>query len=80
MPYGALVPVGFSNVLAAGLDIAVEEDYVETIRMMPNCLASGQVAGTAAALALDRTHGDVGTVPYAELRKRLEAANHVCCI
>ena len=80
VPYGALVPVGFSNVLAAGLDIAVEEDYVETIRMMPNCLASGQVAGTAAALALDRTHGDVGTVPYAELRKRLEAANHVCCI
>ena len=76
MPYGALVPVDFSNVLACGLCISVEEDYVKTIRMMPSCLTSGQVAGTAAALALDKTRGDVGAVPYAELRRRLEAQNH----
>ena len=30
-----------------------------------------QVAGTAAALALDAAKGDVGAVPYAGLRKRL---------
>jgi len=54
----------------------VEEDYVKTIRMMPNCIVSGQVAGTAAALALDVAKGDVGAVPYAELRRRLEAQNH----
>ena len=76
VPYGALVPVDFSNVLACGLCISVEEDYVKTIRMMPNCIVSGQVAGTAAALALDATKGDVGAVPYAELRRRLEAQNH----
>ena len=76
VPYGALVPVDFSNVLACGLCISVEEDYVKTIRMMPNCIVSGQVAGTAAALALDVAKGDVGAVPYAELRRRLEAQNH----
>ena len=76
VPYGALVPVDFSNVLACGLCISVDEDYVKTIRMMPNCIVSGQVAGTAAALALDATKGDVGAVPYAELRRRLEAQNH----
>ena len=76
VPYGALVPLDLSNVLACGLCISVEEDYVKTIRMMPNCLVSGQVAGTAAALALDTSHGDVGAVPYPELRKRLEAQNH----
>ena len=76
VPYGALVPVDFSNVLACGLCISVEEDYVKTIRMQPNCLVSGQVAGTAAALSLDATRGDVGSVPYAELRKRLEKQNH----
>ena len=76
VPYGALVPVDFSNVLACGLCISVEEDYVKTIRMQPNCLVSGQVAGTAAALSLDKTRGDVGAVPYAELRKRLERQNH----
>ncbi len=50
----------------------MEEDYVKTIRMMPSCLVSGQVAGTAAALALDAAKGDVGAVPYAGLRKRLD--------
>ena len=44
--------------------------------MMPNCIVSGQVAGTAAALALDAAKGDVGAVPYAGLRKRLEGQNH----
>lgn len=77
VPYGALVPADLDNVFACGLDIAVEEDYVETIRMMPSCIASGQVAGTAAALALDRSLADVGAVPYADLVKRLEAQGHV---
>ena len=76
VPYRALVPADFSNVLACGLCISVEEDYVKTIRMMPNCLVSGQVAGTAAALALDKSHGDVGAVPYPALRRCLEAQNH----
>ena len=47
-----------------------------SIRMEPVFFALGQVAGTAAALALDRTGGDVGAVPYPELRARLEAQNH----
>lgn len=76
VPYGALVPVDFSNVLACGLCVSVEEEFVKTIRMQPNCIVSGQVAGTAAALALDATHGDVGAVPYTELRRRLERQNH----
>lgn len=76
VPYGALVPVDFSNVLACGLCISVEEDYVKTIRMQPHCITTGQVAGTAAAVALDMTRGDAGAVPYAELRKRLERQNH----
>ena len=77
LPYGALVPADLDNVFACGLGIAVEEDYVETIRMMPSCIASGQVAGTAAALALDRSLADVGAVPYGELVKRLEAHDFI---
>lgn len=76
VPYGALVPVDFTNVLACGLCISVEEDYVKTIRMMPHCLTTGQVAGTAAALSLDIAKGDAGAVPYVHLRKRLEKQNH----
>lgn len=76
VPYGALVPVDFSNVLACGLCISVEEDYVKTIRMQPHCLITGQVAGTAAALSLDSTKCDVGAISYLELRKRLEAQNY----
>ena len=77
LPYGTLVSADLDNVFACGLNLAVEEDYVETIRMMPSCFATGEVAGTAASLALDRSLADVGAVPHAELVKALEKNNFI---
>ena len=79
IPYGALVSKSFDNVLVAGRGLSVEPEVAGTCRMMPTCMAQGQVAGTAAALALDFERGDVGRVRYAELRRRLEDSNHICC-
>ena len=42
--------------------------------MMVLAVVAGLSAG--AALALDVTQGDTGSVPYAELRRRLEKQNH----
>ena len=77
IPYGALVPRDLDNVLVAGRSLAVEVAATASTRMMPTCFATGQVAGTAASLAVDRSLGDVGTVPHAELCKRLESQGHV---
>ena len=77
IPYGALVPRDLDNVLVAGRALSAEVAATGATRMMPTCFATGQVAGTAAALAVDRRLADVGAVPYVELRGRLEAQGHV---
>ena len=50
-------------------------DRREFIRL---AAAMGQVAGTAASLAIDRRLPDVGAVPHDELVARLAAAGCVC--
>jgi hypothetical protein len=58
IPFGTLIPRDGSNVLVAGRCFSAEHDAQASIRSMAQCMAMGQAAGTAAALALE--HG--GTV------------------
>lgn len=78
LPYRTLVPLDFDNVLVAGRGLSARPDVMGACRMMTTCMAMGQVAGTAAAIALDHGLGDMGTVPVKELKSRLEHANCVC--
>lgn len=52
-PYGAIIDKTVSNVLAAGRIVAAEGEGWEIMRYIPGCVFTGQVAGTAAAMALD---------------------------
>ena len=51
IPYGALVPDGFANLLVAGRPVSADSDAAGAIRVMPPCMATGEAAGTAAALS-----------------------------
>ena len=51
VPYLTLVPKGVDNLLVAGRAISADAMAGSAIRMMPSCMAFGQAAGTAAALA-----------------------------
>lgn len=51
LPYRMIVPVGIDNLLVSGRCAGCESDAVQTVRMMVCCTATGQAAGTAAALA-----------------------------
>lgn len=50
--YRSLVPKGFYNLLVAGRCISADSEAAGAVRVMPPCIAMGQAAGTAAALAL----------------------------
>jgi hypothetical protein len=50
LPYRALVPAGFSNLLAAGRCISVSEYAHGATRNMAPCMTTGEAAGVAAAL------------------------------
>lgn len=52
IPYRALVPEKVENLLVAGRCYSTDVDASNWVMMIPHCVATGQAAGTAAALAL----------------------------
>ncbi|MBR2615810.1 MAG: FAD-dependent oxidoreductase [Clostridia bacterium] len=71
IPYGCLVPKGFSNLLVAGRCLSADSTAAGAVRVMPPCMAMGQAAGCAAAISqLEGT--DVRKLDVSKLRKTLE--------
>lgn len=70
IPYGTLVVRDAANVLVAGRCFSATHDAHASVRSMAQCMAMGQAAGTAAALAVA-----AGTsprdLPFAQLADRL---------
>ncbi len=85
IPYGALVPAagGPPNLLVAGRCISADHDALASCRVMAPCMAMGEAAGEAAALAVRAAAGrgdepaDVAAVDVAELRARLTDAGAI---
>lgn len=71
IPFRCLIPKGFDNLLTAGRIISCDRQIFGSVRVMPNCLTTGQAAGTAAALAVSKNTGVHG-VDITELRKILK--------
>jgi len=53
IPFGSLVPQAVNGLLVAGRCMSAQQDAMVQLRLIPVCLATGQAAGTAAALAAD---------------------------
>ena len=51
IPYGCLIPEKMDGLLVAGRSISATHEAQGSIRIMPACMATGQAAGAAAALA-----------------------------
>ncbi len=52
IPFRAMVPEGIANLLFAGRLVCADPAAFASVRGMPQCMAMGQAAGTAAAMAL----------------------------
>lgn len=74
-PYRALIPKETSNMLVAGRHYSATTDAQRISREIPPCMAMGEAAGVAAALAV-RCDGKVRDVDVAVLRERLKAQGH----
>jgi hypothetical protein len=70
IPYGCLVPLGVDGLLLSGRTISVDSTVFASARVMGVCLAVGEAAGTAAAMAL-RDRSSVRDVDVQQLRNRL---------
>ena len=72
VPYRCLVPQDIDNLLVAGRCISATHEGQSAVRIMPNCMALGQAAGTAAALCVQKSVAP-RSLDTALLRKRLLA-------
>ena len=70
IPFRCMVPVKCENLLVAGRSICGTSEAAASYRVMPCCIALGQAAGTAAALAL-KTGGEAADVDIGLLRRTL---------
>jgi hypothetical protein len=70
IPYRCLTPRDLTNVLVAGRSISCERIVQGSVRVMPVCLAMGEAAGMAAAMAA-KDSGNVHQVDVQHLRTRL---------
>jgi len=71
VPLGALVPKGIANVMVAGRCVSSDRLANSGLRVQASCMAMGQAAGAAAALAVEK-QTTPGAVPLAELKALLE--------
>lgn len=69
IPYRSLVPRDLDNVLVTGRCMGASHEAAGAIRVMVNCMQTGQAAGIAAALCA----GEVRAVEVGEVQARLNA-------
>lgn len=74
IPYRTLIPKGSKNLLAAGRCFSATHTAHASCRSIAQCMAMGQAAGTAAALAVQK-QCSVSSVPYSQLREKLLEQN-----
>lgn len=71
VPYRVLLPLGIDNLWVPGRAASSDRAVQGSLRVMPNCFAMGQAAGTAAALALRSPGADSRSISVAELQSIL---------
>jgi hypothetical protein len=70
IPYRSLLPKGLTNLLTAGRCISVEHRVHHATKEIPACMATGEAAGTAAAMAVQAGVG-VKEIDVQQLQARL---------
>ncbi len=72
IPFRCLVPKNVENLLVAGRCISATHEALASTRVMAPCMALGQAAGTAAAIAV-KNELLVSEIPPADLKEALRA-------
>jgi ribulose 1,5-bisphosphate synthetase/thiazole synthase len=71
-PYRALLPKGIDNLIVAGRHYSVESDAQKMSREIPPCMAQGEAAGVAAAIAVKEDKA-LRDVDYRAIQKQMRA-------
>jgi hypothetical protein len=70
VPYRCLLPQGLEHLMIAGRSIWVERNVIGSLRIQPMCMATGQAAGVAAAIAA-KSHQGLREIEVKEIQRTL---------
>ncbi|MFI5359942.1 MAG: FAD-dependent oxidoreductase, partial [Halanaerobiales bacterium] len=73
IPYRCLLPVNVEQILVAGRCISTDHMAESSIRAISACMATGQAAGTAAAIAV-RDNTNVRDIDVRKVQQALKEA------
>ena len=76
-PMGALSGVVNANLAACGRCISADESVWDATRVIPVCAVTGEAAGIAAALAVQRNGGSVATLPPCAVADEMRARGNL---
>lgn len=76
VPYRCLLVREIENLIFCGRSISVEHEFLDMFREIPCCIATGQAAGTAAAISISQGR-NLRDIDIITLRKNLSAQNVV---
>ncbi len=71
IPFSALQGVQTANLLVAGRCISADTTVWEVTRALPGCAVTGEACGTAAAMAIQHTDGNVRNLSVTALQSQL---------
>ncbi len=71
VPYRCLLPKQVENLWVAGRAASSDRVVQGSLRVMPNCFAMGQAAGTASAIAINQSLDSTRDVNITELQEQL---------
>ena len=71
IPLSVMIPRGLTNVFVAGRCISGDRLANSAIRVKASCMAMGQAAGAAAAVAVRSNHGESRRIDLTEVKKLL---------
>jgi hypothetical protein len=72
IPFGCLLGTRTDNLLAAGRCISADNTVWDVTRAIPPCVVTGEAAGTAAALAVDMSKGNLQKLDCRIFQKQLK--------
>lgn len=70
LPLRSLIAVKSNNLITAGRCISANTAW-DVTRVIPTCAVTGEAAGTAAAMAAKRFHGDISRLRIGDLQSQL---------
>ena len=77
LPFRTLIGQQNVNLLTAGRCISADTSVWDVTRVIPPCVVTGEAAGTAAALAVKQTQGNVHQLSIKTLQQQLKQQNNL---